>query len=75
MGNFRDDTVMKRFFLSLKMERVWKRDHAKATIQVADHIVSLHNNVRLHWKSGNLSPHAVERQSALELPIGVCDIT
>ena len=44
---------MERFFLNLnlKMERVWQRDyanHAEATSDIADYIVSFYNSVRLH---------------------------
>jgi putative transposase len=38
-GNCRDNAVMERFFLNLKMERVWQRDYsnrAEATNDIAD---------------------------------------
>ena len=58
--------VMERFFLSLKMERVWQKDyanHAEAIIDTADYIVNFYNAVRLHSTLGNLSPIAFEHQS------------
>lgn len=50
---------MERFFLNLKMERVWQRDcanHAEAMTDIADYIVSFYNNVRLHSGLGYLPP-------------------
>ena len=70
--------VMERFFLNLKMERVWQRDyanHAEATSDIADYIVSFYNSVRLHSTLGNLPPNAFEHQSAITQPIGLCEIT
>ena len=77
-GNCWDNAVMERFFLNLKMERVWQRDyanHAEATSDIADYIVNFYNSVRLHSKLGNLPPNAFEQKSAINLPIGVCEIT
>ena len=77
-GNCWDNAVMERFFLNLKMERVWQRDyanHAEATTDIADYIVSFYNNVRLHSRLGNLPPNAFEHQSAITQPINVCEIT
>ena len=77
-GNCWDNAVMERFFLNLKMERVWQRDyanHAEATTDIADYIVGFYNSVRLHSKLGNLPPNAFEHQSAIKQPIGVCGIT
>jgi putative transposase len=37
---------MERFFLNLKMERVWQRDyanHAEAKIDIADYIAGFYN--------------------------------
>jgi putative transposase len=66
----RHNAVMERFFLNLKMERVWQRDdanHAEATSDIADYIVNFYNSVRLHSKLGNLPPNAFEQQSAINL--------
>lgn len=62
-GNCWDNAVMERFFLNLKMERVWQRDyanHAEAVIDVADYIVGFYNNVRLHSSLGNQAPAPYE---------------
>jgi putative transposase len=65
-ANCWDNTVMERFFLSLKTERVGQRDyanHAEAATDIADCIVRFYNPVRLHSTLGYLSPAAFERQS------------
>ena len=70
--------VMERFFQNFKMERVWQRgdaNQAEAPSDIADHIVSFYNNVRLHSELGNLPPNAFEQQSATKQPISVCEIT
>lgn len=70
-GNCWDNAVMERFFLNLKMERVWQKDyanHAQASTDVADYIVNFYNAVRLHSTLGNLSPIAFEHQSATKKP-------
>lgn len=77
-GNCWDNAVMERFFLNLKMERVWQRDyanHGEATNDIADYIVSFYNSVRLHSKLGNLPPNAFEQKSAIKRPITVCEKT
>ena len=61
-----DNAVMERFFLNLKMERVWQKNyasHSEATNGIADYIVGFYNSIRLHSKLGNLSPNALKRQS------------
>ncbi len=66
-GNCWDNAVMERFFLNLKMERVWQKDyanHAEASRDVADYIVGFYNNVRLHSTLGYLPPSAYERKMA-----------
>ena len=55
---------MERFFLNLKIERVWHRDYAnvaEATNHIADYIVGFCNSIKLHSKLGNMSPNAFER--------------
>ena len=77
-GNCWDNAVAERFFLNLKMERVWQRDyanHAEAMRDIADYIVNFYNSVRLHSKLGNVPPNAFEQQSAIKQPIGLCEIT
>ena len=66
-GNCGDNAVMERFFLNLKMERVWQNDYAnhdEASRDVADYIVGFYNNVRLHSTLGYLPPTAYERKMA-----------
>ncbi len=45
-ANYGDNAVMERFFLNLKMERVWQRDyanHPEAIRDVTDYIVGFYN--------------------------------
>ncbi len=75
-GNCWDNAVMERFFLNLKMERVWQRDyanHAEAMVDIADYIVGFYNNVRLHSSLGYRPPAAYEREQAKQ-PIAVSEI-
>ena len=77
-GNCWDNAVMERFFLNLKMERVWQQDyanHTEAIADVADYIVGFYNCTRLHSTLGNLSPNAFERESAKQRSIDVSEIT
>ena len=77
-GNCWDNAVMERFFLNLKMERVWHKDyanHAEATNDIADYIVGFYNAVRLHSKLGNMSPNAFERESTSKKSIELSKIT
>ncbi|AKJ28351.1 integrase [Caldimonas brevitalea] len=69
-GNCWDNAVIERFFLNLKMERVWLRDyanHAEATADVADYIVGFYNSVRLHSTLGYRSPVVHEQLMAAAL--------
>jgi len=55
--------VMERFFLNLKMERVWQRDyanHAEAVLDITDYIVGFYNAVRLHSTLGYRAPNLYE---------------
>ena len=77
-GNCWDNAVMERFFLNLKMERVWQKDyanHAEAINDIADYIVGFYNATRLHSALGNLSPNAFERESTLKRSIELSEIT
>lgn len=77
-GNCWDNAVMERFFLSLKMERVWRRDyanHAEAIRDITEYIVGFYNNERLHSKLGYLPPTAYERAMASKPPIEVSGIS
>ena len=65
-GNCWDNAVMERFFLNLKMERVWQRDyanHPEAMLDIADYIVSFYNATRLHSALGYCSPAEYERRA------------
>ena len=69
---------MERFFLNLKMERVWQKDyanHLEATNDIADYIVGFSSSLRLHSKLGNLSPNAFEHESTSQKPIKLSEIT
>ena len=77
-GNCWDNAVMERFFLNLKMERVWHKDYAnraEAANDIADYIVGFYNSIRLHSKLGNLSPNAFERESTSKKSIELPEIT
>lgn len=77
-GNCWDNAVMERFFLNLKMERVWQADytnHGEAMRDVADYIVGFYNSVRLHSTLGYLSPIGYEQLQAGKKLIGVSEKT
>jgi putative transposase len=77
-GNCWDNAVMERFFLNLKMERVWRSDyanHAEAVEDITNYIVAFYNGVRLHSKLGNRSPTRFEADMAAKQPIRVSEIT
>lgn len=72
------NAVMERFFLNLKMERVWRRDyanHQEAIGDVTDYIVGFYNSKRLHSKLGYLPPNVYERDMADNQPILVSEKT
>ena len=78
VSNCWDNAVMERFFLNLKMERVWQKDYAnysEAITDVADYIVNFYNAVRLHSKLGNLSAIAFEHQSTTKKLIELSEKT
>ena len=59
-----DNAVMERFFLNLKMERVWQRHYANANEAIADinhYIVGFYNTHRLHSTLGYRSPTDYEK--------------
>jgi putative transposase len=73
-GNYGDNAVMERFFLNLKMERVWQRDYAnhhEAINDVTDYIVGFYNSQRLHSTLGYRPPNGYEREMAAKQPIAV----
>jgi transposase InsO family protein len=69
---------MERFFLSLKMERVWRRDyanHAEAKRDITEYIVGFYNNEQLDSKLRYLPPAVYERAMASKPPIKVSEIS
>jgi len=77
-GNCWDNAIAERFFLNLKMERVWQRqyaNHAEARTDITDYIVGFYNSQRLNSALGNLPPAAYERKMAVREPIVVSGIT
>lgn len=77
-GNCWDNSVMERFFLSLKMERVWHQDYAhqaEAGKDVADYMVGFYNQIRLHSKLRYQSPNAYEQAMAEKELIAVSEKT
>lgn len=77
-GNCWDNAVMERFFLNLKMERVWQRtyaNHAEARKDITQYIVGFYNTTRLHSTLGYRSPAAYEMQTLSLRPIEVSEIT
>ena len=76
-ANCWDNAVMERFFLNLKMERVWQRDyanHSEAVSDITDYIVGFYNSLRLHSTLGYLPPNAYELKMATKTPIEVSEI-
>lgn len=66
-GNCWDNAVMERFFLNLKMERVWQRRYANPAEAIADithYIVGFYNTHRLHSTLGYRSPADYEKATA-----------
>ena len=64
-GAARHNAPMERFFLNLKMERVWRKDyanHEEARRDVADYLLTFYNQKRLNSALGNMSPAEFERQ-------------
>ena len=75
-GNCWDNAVMERFFLNLKMERVWRRqyaNHSEAIHDVTDYIVNFYNSRRLHSSLGYLPPNGYEMKMAEQQPILVSE--
>ncbi|VVP33406.1 hypothetical protein PS865_04481 [Pseudomonas fluorescens] len=67
-SNCWDNAVMERFFLSLRMERVWRRNyanHGEAIPDITQYIVGYYDNERLHSKLWYLPPTVYERTMAL----------
>jgi putative transposase len=70
--------VMERFFLNLKMERVWQSqyaNHDEARRDINHYIVAFYNPVRLHSTLGYLSPSAYEAKMTVKVPNNLSEIT
>ena len=77
-GNCWDNAVAERFFLNLKMERVWQRSYAnqlEAERDIAQYIAGYYNCIRLHSACGYLSPIAYEQKMMSEKPYRVSEKT
>lgn len=77
-GNCWDNAVAERFFLNLKMERVWQRqyaNHSAAKADITDYIVGFYNCKRINSALGNLPPSVYEQKMAEREPIVVSEIT
>ena len=71
-GNCYDNAVMERFFLNLKMERVWQThyaNHQEAVKDISHYIVAFYNGTRLHSSLGYLSPNQFEETLTQNQPI------
>lgn len=67
-GDCWDNAVMERFFLNLKMERVWQRryaNHTEASADIGQYIVGFYNTQRLHSTLGYRSPVEFEKATSL----------
>jgi putative transposase len=77
-GNCWDNAVMERFFLNLKMERVWRRNdanHPEAINDITDYIVGFYNSQRLHSTLGYRPPNVYEREMTAIQPISMSEKT
>ncbi|HEM8811359.1 TPA: IS3 family transposase, partial [Klebsiella pneumoniae] len=74
-GNCWDNAVMERFFLNLKMERVWQTryaNHTEAKQDITDYIVNFYNSTRLHSKLGYRSPAQYETLASPAAQLPAC---
>ena len=77
-GNCWDNAVAERFFLNLKMERVWPRqyaNHAEARANITDCIFGFYDCKCINSALVNLPPTVYERKMAAREPIVVSEIT
>jgi len=73
-GNCWDNSVMERFFLNLKMERVWRQNYAnyeEAKLNITDYIINFYNSLRLHSTLEYISPNVYEMKNTKKQPISV----
>ena len=71
-GNCWDNAVAERFFLNLKMERVWQRSYAnqsEAKTDIMAYIFGFYNSERLNSVLGNLPLAVFERNMAAKKPV------
>jgi len=67
-GNRRDNAVMERFFLNLKMEQLWQRRYANpmnATRNIDHYIGGFYNTRRLHSVLNCQAPIEFENNPAI----------
>ena len=72
-----DNAVMERFFLNLKMERVWQQyyaNHQEAIRDISHYITVFYNQVRLHSTLNYQTPNQFE-QNINNLPIELSEFT
>ena len=77
-GNCWDNAVAERFFLNLKIERVWQRqyaNHAESKADITDYIVGFYNRKRINSVLDNLPPSVYEQKMAEREPIVVSETT
>lgn len=77
-GNCWDNSPMERFFLNLKMERIWQQDyanHGDAIRDITEYIVGFYNTCRLHSTLNYRPPVVYEQEMAAKQPISVSEIT
>jgi len=73
LGDCWDNAVAERFFLNLKMERIWQRryvDRAEARRDITQYIVGFYNPVRLHSTLGYESPTNYEDKLQPQTTLG-----
>ena len=73
-----DNAVVERFFLNLKMERVWQRNCAnrmEAEKDITQYIAGYYNCIRLHSACGYLPPMVYEQNIMAEKPYRVSEKT
>ncbi len=72
-----DNAVMERFFLNLKMERVWQQyyaNHQEVIRDVSHYITVFYNQVRLHSTLNYQTPNQFE-QNIDNLPSELSEFT
>ena len=75
-GNGWDNAVMERFFLNLKMGRVWQREyanHAEAQADIADYITRFYNPGATAFDAGIPSDYEPARSSPLKFKVPSSD--